>query len=72
METILKSNDQVYISWVKNILASHSISFFVIDEQMSMMEGSITAIPVRIVVYKIDFVKANNLIEKAKEGLQSI
>ena len=72
MKTILKSNDQVYISWVKSILASHSISFYVIDEQMSMMEGSITAIPVRIVVDKIDFVKANNLIAKAKESLQSI
>ena len=72
MKTILKSNDQVYISWVKSILASHSISFYVIDEQMSMMEGSITAIPIRIVVDKIDFVKANNLIAKAKESLQSI
>ena len=50
METILKSNDLVYISWVKSLLASNSINFFVLDEEMSIMEGNITAIPVRILV----------------------
>ena len=47
METILKSNDLVYVSWVKSLLASNSINFFVLDEEMSVMEGNITAIPVK-------------------------
>ena len=71
METILKSNDQVYVSWVKSLLASNSINFFVLDEEMSVMEGNITAIPVRILVDYADAARATHIIKLEKEKLES-
>ena len=50
MEVLVKSNDPVYISWIRSILSSHNINFYIMDEEMSVMEGNITAIPVRILV----------------------
>ena len=50
METLIKSNDFVYISWIKGILKAHNIEYFTFDEEMSITEGNITAIPIRIIV----------------------
>ena len=50
MEILVKSNDPVYLSWIRSILSSHNINFYIMDEEMSVMEGNITAIPVRILV----------------------
>ncbi len=69
MKTILKSNDVVYISWVKNLLVSNSISFYVMDEEMSITEGNISAIPVRILVNSDDVTKATEIIDQAKQEL---
>ena len=69
METIVKSNDPVYISWIKNLLSSNKIDFFVLDEEMSTMEGNITAIPVRVLVNDCDVSKANYIIRKHQEEL---
>ena len=71
MQTILESNDLVYISWVKNLLSSHSINFFVMDQEMSVMEGNITAIPVRILVKYADAPRAENIIKIEKEKIES-
>ena len=50
MKLIFRSNNLVEISWVKHILDSNDIEFFVLDELMSINEGNISAIPVRILV----------------------
>ena len=52
MNTIYKSNNLVEISWVKYILESNGIEYFVADELMSINEGNISAIPIRIIVKK--------------------
>ena len=31
METLIKSNDQIYISWIKSILNAHNIEYFTFD-----------------------------------------
>ena len=72
METILKSNDIVLISWVKNLLAINSIKFFVLDEEMSITEGNITAIPIRILVDYPDAPKALKIIEIEKRKIESL
>ncbi len=69
METLLKSNDHVYISWIKNILTSYGINFYTMDEEMSVMEGNITAIPIRILVDKSQIFRAKKIIEKEKREL---
>ena len=69
MEILLKSNDYVYISWIKNILTSHGINFYTMDEEMSVMEGNITAIPIRILVEKSQISTAKQIIENEQKEL---
>ncbi len=71
MKIILKSNDFVFISWVKNIFNSNSINYYTLDEEMSIMEGNITAIPIRIMVEDSDFQKAKELLEIEKKNIES-
>jgi len=47
---------------VKYILDSNDIEFFVLDELMSINEGNISAIPIRILV-------KDNFVNKAKKLL---
>ncbi len=74
MNTIFKSNNLVEISWVKYILESNEIEYFVADELMSINEGNISAIPIRIIVKKKFVDKAKKLIqdEIKKLGISKI
>ena len=45
MKMLLKSNDLIYISWVKSILSENNIKFYVFDEHMSMVDGNICCDP---------------------------
>ncbi len=71
METLIKSNDRIYISWIKSILKTHNIEFFILDEEMSVTEGNITAIPIRITVNQNQLSKALQII-KNEEKLNSV
>tara|TARA_B100000287_G_scaffold188713_1_gene178378 strand:+ start:625 stop:834 length:210 start_codon:yes stop_codon:yes gene_type:complete len=62
VKLVFKSNNLVEISWVKYILNSNDIEFFVLDELMSINEGNISAIPIRILV-------KDNFVNKAKKIL---
>ena len=67
METLIKSNDHIYISWIKSILKTHNIEFFAFDEEMSITEGNITAIPIRIIVNQNELSKALQIIKNEEE-----
>ena len=67
METLIKSNDRIYISWIKSILQAHNIEYFTFDEEMSMPEGNITAIPIRIIVNENEISKALRIIKDEEE-----
>tara|TARA_Y100001935_G_scaffold168880_1_gene139296 strand:- start:184 stop:399 length:216 start_codon:yes stop_codon:yes gene_type:complete len=69
METLIKSNDTVLISWIKYILDSHDINYYVMDESMAYQEGSITAIPIRVQVNSADLNKARNIIKTENEKI---
>ncbi len=69
MKTIFKSNDFIEISWIKNILSSNNIEFFILDETMSTNEGNISAIPVRILVRQEYADKAINIIKNERKLL---
>ncbi len=62
VKLVFKSNNLVEISWVKYVLDSNDIEFFVLDELMSINEGNISAIPIRILV-------KDNFVNKAKKLL---
>jgi hypothetical protein len=50
MIELLRSNDLVYISFVGHVLEEACIGFVVLDAYTSAVEGSIGAIPRRIMV----------------------
>ena len=72
MKIILKSNDIVLISWVKNLLAINTIKLFVLNEEMSITEGNITTIPIRILVDYSDAPEALKIIEIEKRKIESL
>ena len=66
MQILIRSNDIVYLTWVKSILSHNNIEFFVLDESMASTEGNISAIPVRILVDDDDLKKAKYLISQTE------
>ena len=66
MQILTRSNDIIYLTWVKSILSHNNIEFFVLDESMASTEGNISAIPVRILVDDDDLKKAKYLISQTE------
>tara|TARA_Y100000287_G_C14060509_1_gene275756 strand:+ start:70 stop:285 length:216 start_codon:yes stop_codon:yes gene_type:complete len=64
MQILIRSNDIIYLTWVKSVLSHNNIEFFVLDESMASTEGNISAIPVRILVDDNDLKKAKYLISQ--------
>lgn len=54
MEELLRSNDLVYLSFVRHVLDEAGIDYLVLDEHMSALEGSIGILPRRIMVASED------------------
>jgi len=68
MLELMRSNDPVLLSYVRALLQSEHIRYVGLDEHMSMMEGSISAIPRRVMVDDGDLVKARRLLTDAGLG----
>jgi hypothetical protein len=68
MVELMRSNDPVLLSYVRALLQSEHIRYVGLDEHMSMMEGSISAIPRRVMVDDGDLVKARQLLTDAGLG----
>lgn len=66
MQILIRSNDIIYLTWVKSILSHNNIEFIVLDESMASTEGNISAIPVRILVDDNDLKKATYLISETQ------
>ncbi len=66
MIELLRTNDQVLISWLKAHLGGAGIEVFMLDEHMSVMDGSISAIPRRIVVADEDEAAAREILAEAE------
>ncbi len=50
MEEFLRSNDLVYLSFVRHVLAEAGIDYLQLDDHMSALEGSVGILPRRIMV----------------------
>ena len=50
MEEFLRSNDPVYLSFVRHVLEEAEIAYVQLDDHMSALEGSIGILPRRIMV----------------------
>jgi len=62
MRELLRSTDPVLISFVVSMLASEGIDAVVLDMHTSILEGSIGAIPRRIMVKEGDDARARRLL----------
>lgn len=65
MTELLRTNDPVLISAVEALLKGAAIDFFVADQNMSVMEGSIGALPRRVLVGSEQFARARKLLADA-------
>ncbi|MGO1120034.1 putative signal transducing protein [Rhodovibrionaceae bacterium A322] len=69
MKELVRSNDPVRLSWLQALLKDAGIVHFLLDEHTSVLEGSLVAIPRRLVVDSDDFEAAKILLEAAGEEL---
>ncbi len=68
MQTVLLTNDPVRLSFVSSLLRDAGIACLVFDEFSSGVEGSIGAIPRRLVVADDDAAEARLILVEACEG----
>lgn len=68
MKELLRTNDPVLLSWLMARLEEAAIEAVVFDAHMSVLEGSIGALPRRLMVMDEDFARAQAIVEEA-EGI---
>jgi hypothetical protein len=68
MRVVATSNDPVRLSFLTALLADAGIRAILLDQHMSAVEGSIGAIPRRLMVEEADFSRARWVLSEAGEG----
>jgi len=68
MKEFLRSNDPVLLSYVSALLEQESIDFIVADLNMSVLEGSIGALPRRVLVESDKITQARRILTGAGIG----
>ncbi len=71
VKELLRSNDPVLLSWVEALLADARIESILLDVHMSILDGSISAIPRRLMVSDDDHATARRLLRDAGHNLLS-
>ncbi len=67
MKELLRTNDLVRIAWLQVALAAEGIEAVILDAHTSVIEGSIGALPRRIMVRDADFPRAEAVLRAAGE-----
>ena len=70
MKELLRTNNAVRLSWVQALLRDSGIDSLVLDHHTSLVEGSIGAIPRRLMVAERDFGRARTLLADAGEDVR--
>ncbi len=65
MVELIRTNDPVLLSWLTAALAEARIETIVLDVHTSILEGSVSAIPRRVMVDDDDLVRAKRLVAEA-------
>jgi putative signal transducing protein len=68
VKEILRTNDQVLVSAVEALLNGAQIPYLVLDQNMSVLEGSIGILPRRVLVAEDHSQSARRLLEDAGLG----
>ena len=67
MKEVLRTNDPVRLSWIQALLADAGVTAIVLDHHTSVLEGSIGALPRRLVVASEDWDLARRVLIEAGE-----
>jgi hypothetical protein len=65
MRELMRTNDLVALSYAAHLLDEAGIDHLVLDEHMSVLEGSLGILPRRLVVLEEDFSAASRLLRNA-------
>ena len=68
MEELLRTNDLVLISYVEALLRDAGIEHLVLDQNMSVIEGSLGILPRRILVAEDRLEEARGIVRSAGMG----
>jgi hypothetical protein len=68
MKELLRTNDVVRLSWVQALLADAGIESVVLDQHASLVDGSIGAVPRRLMIEERDLARAKTLLAEADRG----
>jgi hypothetical protein len=71
MRELLRTNDIVRLSFLQALLSQAGITTVVLDQHMSVLEGSAAAIPRRLMVAEEDERAARALIASAEPGISA-
>jgi hypothetical protein len=71
MRELLRSNDLVHLSWAQAVLAEAGIACVLLDDHVSGVEGSIGAIPRRLMVPAGELERARQILERAGRDVSS-
>ena len=66
MKELLRTNDPVALSWFSAVLADAGIESEIFDTHASILDGSVLAIPRRLMVLNEDFAQASILLEEMR------
>jgi len=67
MKELLRTNDMVRLSWLQALLGEAGIEAVVFDRHTSIVEGSIGAIPRRLMVPDGELTRARDLLAVAEK-----
>ena len=68
MKELLRTNDAVRLSFLQSLLKDSGIESLVLDRYTSVVEGSIGAIPRRLMVAQKDYGRACSVLAAAGEA----
>ena len=70
MKELLRTNNVVRLSWAQALLSDVGIDSLVLDHHTSLVEGSIGAIPRRLMVAERDHARAREVLAAAEAELR--
>lgn len=65
MHELIRTNDAVLISFIESLMRDAEIDFFVADQNMSVLEGSLGILPRRVMVAGDDLAQARRILTEA-------
>jgi len=68
MEEVFRTNDLVKLSYVQHLLDNAGVAYFVADQHISAVEGSIGAFPRRVMVREDLAIRAKFVLREVEPG----